>query len=323
MGRNIVITFFALAHIAQGQTVQTTFEFHSSFWVNLHHTLYNQATGKKAGRIPNLTALNAEEAAAWNAALEYYERNFADLQLLDGAMTRINGELVRAPHADSLEGTELRPPLLPILEKAAPVYRAHWWAEHDRKNREWIDQVTPSIAEHEKDLRPALAHAYHTAWPKGRIRVEMSYYTPGVSAYTLLRPTLITISSWSQRNAPPAGLETIFHEAGHALIDKVTKEIGATEKRRGRKAPYPDLWHAVIFYTTGELVHRDVPELTPYAVKYGMWDNNWPDLLPILEKEWKPFLDGEGNFKDAVDRFATDAINGRSDERHSPAPSRK
>jgi hypothetical protein len=143
----------------------------------------------------------------------------------------------------------------------------------------------PLIGEYEKALKPALSHAYNTPWPKGRIRVEMSYYTTGSSAYTSLQPTLITISSWSARNVGPAGLETIFHEAGHSLVQKVVDEIGAAEGRRGRKLANQNLWHGIIFYTTGELVQRQLPTLVPYAIKYGMWDKDWPGSLPVLEKD--------------------------------------
>ena len=59
------------------------------------------------------------------------------------------------------------------------------------------------------------------------MRVEMSYDTTGKSAYTSVRPTLITVSSWSRRNEGPAGLETIFHEAGHSLIQRMRDEIDA------------------------------------------------------------------------------------------------
>lgn len=166
--------------------------------------------------------------------------------------------------------------------------------------------MSPLIAKSESVLKPALAHAYNTTWPKGRIRVEMSYYTTGASGYTSLYPTLITISSWSQRNVGPAGLETIFHEAGHGLVQKIQAEISSAEKRTGRKLAHDDLWHAIMFYTTGTMVKEQAPEITPYAIKYGMWEHNWPGTLPILEQDRGAFLDGKSRFKDAVDRVVAD-----------------
>jgi hypothetical protein len=292
---------------AAGQSAQTTFDFHSGFWVNLHHTLYNQAAGKRVGRDPNLAGLSPTEIAAWNEALDYYDQNLTDHDLLELSMIRINGALAAAADAASLSASDIPKPLLETLAEAAPIYRAHWWTEQDRKNREWIDRVSPMIASHEKALKPALSHAYNTPWPDGRIRVEMSYYTTGAAAYTSLRPTIITISSWSQRNEGSAALETIFHEAGHSLVRKITDEMSAAEKRTGRKLAHQDLWHALMFYTTGELVKQQAPDLIPYAVKYGMWEHDWPGSLPVLEKDWKPFLDGKARFKDALDRIVADS----------------
>jgi len=302
-----LIVVWLIQGLVFGESVQSTFEFHSGFWVNLHHALYNQAAGKNAGRPPSLPALKPAETAAWNEALDYYERNFAGHDLLEFSMIRINGALAAAGDAPSLHASEVPKPVVQMLEKAAPVYRAQWWTEHNRKNHEWIDQVTPLIAEYDKSLRSALSHAYNTPWPKGLIRVEMSYYTTGKSAYTSLGPTIITISSWSRRNEGPAGLETIFHEAGHGLIQNVMDEIDAAETRRGRKLSHQDLWHAVIFYTTGELVRRHLPALVPYATKYGMWESTWPNSLPVMENAWKPFLDGDGDFRDSIDRLVANS----------------
>lgn len=230
----LAVSLFLISGAAPGQPAQNTFEFHSDFWVNLHHTLYNMSAGKKVGRAPNLSGLTPAEIAAWDDAVAYYDQNLVDHDFLELPMIRINMTLAVAGNQAPLRPEGLSAPLMRVLEEAAPAYRAHWWAEHDRKNHEWIDQVSPLIARYESVLKPALARAYNTPWPKGRIRVEMSYYTTGASAYTSLYPTLITISSWSQRNVGPAGLETIFHEAGHGLVRKIQVEIGTREKRAGR-----------------------------------------------------------------------------------------
>jgi len=292
---------------AWGQTTQSTFDFHSGIWLNLHHTLYNQAIGIKSGRLPNLSSLPAPETNAWNQALEYYGRSLANHDLLEPSMGRINQALALAGNAPTLQAPELSKDLARILESAAPIYRARWWADHDGKNREWISSVSPLIAKYENALKPALSHAYDTPWPKVPIRVEMSYYVPGNSAYTAVDPTLITVSSSSQRNSGPSALENIFHETSHALVQKAFAEIAKDEKSLKKELKYRDLWHALIFYTAGELVKKQVPELEPYAAKYGLWESSWPQILPVMEKDWKPFLEGKSAFKDAIKQLVVDA----------------
>jgi hypothetical protein len=170
-----------------------------------------------------------------------------------------------------------------------------------------MDAVAPLIAKTEGALKPALAHAYDTPWPKTPIRVEVSYYVPGNAAYTSTEPTLITTSSRSERNQGPAALENIFHEAGHALIQKTFAEIAKNEKSQKKELKFRDLWHALMFYTTGELMRKQVPELEPYAMKYSLWESSWPQTLPVLEKDWKPFLEGDGAFKDAIKQLVADS----------------
>jgi hypothetical protein len=212
---------------------QSTFAFHSSFWVNLHHTLYNYAFIEKAGIVVDLSKLSPAEAAVWNEAVEYYGKSLINHQFLEARMGRINTALARAGDSPSLAAPQdIDKELNAILQKAAPIYRAHWWPDHDRKNREWIAAATPLVAKHEAVLKPALARALATPWEKGLIHVEMSYYVTNAAAYTAIFPTLITVSSSSQRNVGPAMVETLFHESGHALIVKARDEIAKEEKSR-------------------------------------------------------------------------------------------
>lgn len=290
-----------------GQATQTTFEFHSGIWVNLHHTLYNHAAGIKSERLPDLAALSPAETSAWNQALEFYGRSLVNHDLLETSMARMNQTLALAGNAPTPQAPELSKDLARILESAATIYRAHWWADHDSKNREWISSVSPLVAKYEGVLKPALARVYDTPWPKGPVRVEVSYYVTGNSAYTSLNPTLITVASGSQRNQAPAALENVFHEAGHALVQKAFAEIAKDEKSLKKELKYRDLWHALIFYTTGELVRKQLPDLEPYATKYGLWESSWPQLLPVMEKDWKPYLDGKSTFKDAIKQLVADS----------------
>ena len=61
------------------------FEFHSGFWLNLHHTLYFQARQlRSAGTTPVLGASNltSAEQRAWDAAVSFYSQAYAGKDLL-------------------------------------------------------------------------------------------------------------------------------------------------------------------------------------------------------------------------------------------------
>jgi hypothetical protein len=300
--RTLLLFFLAF------QNSQTTFDFHSSFWVNLHHTLYNQAYVQRAGRAPDLSALNPTEVGAWNEAVAYYGESVINHDFLESEMGRINAALARAGNATSLgRPLEITKDLATILEKVAPIYRAHWWPDHDRKNREWMATASPLVAKHEAVLKPALARAFDMPWEKHPIHVEMSYYVTNASAYTAIFPTLITVSSSSPRTVGPAMIEVLFHESSHALIVRAREELSKEARNRKTELPYPDFWHALLFYTNSEIVKKQLPELEPYANKYGMWQNNWPLALPVFEKDWRPFLAGKENFREALKQIVADS----------------
>src|SRR5215468_11123922 len=55
------------------------FEFHSGFWLNLHHTLYHQARLQRSTSSPAsvLTNLSSTEQKTWDAAVAYYSQTYA------------------------------------------------------------------------------------------------------------------------------------------------------------------------------------------------------------------------------------------------------
>ena len=235
---------------------QTTLDFHSGFWINLHYVLYNLAAGRKeeAQSRRHLLLSSAAEAAQWNDALDYYENSMIAHAFGEFPMILIGRELASQGAAQRLEPPKTPNAVYAVLEKAAPLYCAHWWPDHDRKNHGGSTESRLQIAAHEGALRPALAQAYDSQWPGEPVRAEVSYYLTGAAAYTSLGPTLVTVSSWSKRNAGAAGVETVFHEVGHSLVAHMQDEIDAAAMRLRGKPAHEDLWHALMFYTTGELV---------------------------------------------------------------------
>lgn len=67
-------------------------DFHSSFWMNLHHRLHADARDKK-GRV-DVSGWPAGERVAWMDAIELYVGDLAQRDLRTGKdMTRISGRL--------------------------------------------------------------------------------------------------------------------------------------------------------------------------------------------------------------------------------------
>ncbi len=288
------------------------FEFHSGLWLNLHHFLYQQARqeGGEAGPA-------GKQDKDWSAALEYYRRTLARRDLLvDFEMVAIKDRLAEWEGVQNLQKSGLKAELIAALERAAPIYRARWWAEHDRANRTWVAAVAPMVQRLGGDLAKELARVYQAEWPAGHIRVDVSVYAGRVGGYTTLEPLRVTLSSDDERNQGDAALEVLFHEASHGVARAVSDGIAAQCRARGKPIPR-DLWHAVLFYTTGEVVKRAFApsgasadggngNYTPYAYRHGLYDRGpWrgQNFGPLLERYWQPYLDGKLDFEHAIARL--------------------
>lgn len=357
-----LLVFLLVAALSPNQSLAQTeeastygplpvFEFHSGFWVNLHHTLYQEAkfrnppapddkdkSSSKTRPTLKTTAksgLSASEQRAWNDALNYYSANYTDKDLLfTTELILIKNQLGDFDGCDELSGKKkktcdagLPANLTRVLEGAAPVYRAHDWPNHDRANRRWIWGVAPLVREQGLGLSQRLADLYQTKWPKDKIRVDVCAYANRSGAYTTLDPLRVTISSTDPRNQDSAALEVLFHEASHGIAEPVQLAIIRECKQRDKPIPR-DLWHALIFYTTGEVIRpviagtvnsgplvanantapaSDAPAVTytPYAVREGLYQRGWDSYLKLLTKFWQPYLDGKSTFDDAIARMVS------------------
>jgi hypothetical protein len=331
------------------------FEFHSGFWINLHHTLYYEAklreapsaAAQKGNSAPLIKlktmkdavpALSPAERLAWDSSVDYYVANYVNKDLLfNNDLILLKNQLGDFEDCDELSGTRkktcdagLPPKLTHVLEAAAAVYRTHQWAEQDRENRRWVARVAPLIEEQGVGISERLADIYQTKWPKAKIRVDVSAYANWAGAYTTLDPLRVTISSTDTRNQGDEALEVLFHEASHGIAEPVESAI-IRECRQRDKAIPRDLWHALIFYTTGEVIRpllttaekappviEDAvkPNITsappgrretyiPYAIREGLYERGWKDYLELLTRFWQPYLDNKSTFDDAIARIVS------------------
>src|SRR5256885_8315788 len=165
------VAFSAPPQIDSAYGPLPVFELHSGFWINLHHTLYDEARQRTAAVSPDKTsktsgpalhtepdakpALTPAEQHQWDDAVAYYVSNYAAKDLLFSTeLIQLKDQLGDFEDCDELSGRKrkfcdagLAAKLTQVLEAAAPVYRAHLWPDHDRANRRWIMRVAPLVRE--------------------------------------------------------------------------------------------------------------------------------------------------------------------------------
>lgn len=266
----------------------------SNFWVSLHQTMLDAAQNGR-GLEPTL---NADERSAWNNAVYTYRVRFFDRSLIfDDELVRINDGLSSA--------TELPPEgfaeeVTKALLSAAPVYRKHRWAADNKSNLFWISVAESMLRDAGEELARNHARLYGVAFPT-RILVDVSPAAGPLGAYTTVNGVVhTTISSRDPRNQGYAGLEMLLHEASHAIAGATSGAIGPEIQQAARLAGVlapRELWHAVLFYTSGDLARkslreRGINDYVPYMYKESMFERAFFGLKQPLETYWQSYLDG-------------------------------
>jgi hypothetical protein len=285
------------------------FQFHSSFWPNLHHFLYQQALLRHRSATPATLAVLADtapltpaERATWARVLTYYD-SAVSIRAIDhdSTLVDVNYALADADSAALIPHAGLPAPLVAALQSAAPIYRRYFWPRHDSANRAWIAAMQQELSAHGVALTAALSRVYHVPLPKTPIRVEVVAYANWAGAYTTDDPVLITMSSTYANHRGSLGLEQIVHETSHAMMDSVDAVLHSVADSR-------DVEHAIIFFTAGELVRREIPSHTPFAEVRGLWTPGgsplaryYATVVPI----WREYLDGRTSFREALTRITS------------------
>lgn len=318
-------SLFALPAVCLGQAAQrvpvaTTphFVFYSDFATNLNDALIAAGLARSKGgdelfhsgaEKSCFDALRPSERAAWNAAVDYYRQvispvgwNARQQYLIRMQLVGFETEWPTDPGAAEFVGLAES-----FRAAAAPAYRACRWTAQDEKNRRWIGELKPRLDADEKTLAPRLEGLYQKRWEALPILVDVVETVDWSGANT----------SWSDRgqgdvliSSSPAGaaaFETLFHEASHVLMDRgapVQQALRQAAEAADFELPR-DLWHVILFFTTGEAVRqlleeRGQPAYTPML--YEIFDRGtWTEYREALEAEWRPYVDGKRSLAEAAD----------------------
>ena len=291
---------------AENPSGQPLFAIQSNMWMNLHHFLRVVARGD-----PAPAKLNADEQAIWDEAIATYKAKYANRDLLrDEGMLAIKNTLRTIPSDQPLPEIPGEPDLKELLERVAPVYRTHWWPAHDAINRSWIATAQTLVARYGERLSRDLAASYGESWPSEPIPIDVSISAGPVGAYTSYPPHT-TITSVDPTYYGLASLEMLFHESSHQWGRRLDVAIRNAAEARKKEVP-PQLWHAVLFYNSGELTRRalvadGVGWYRDYAAQHDIYTSLCgTGCRERVAKHWKPHLDGNVSIEAALENLVAD-----------------
>jgi hypothetical protein len=298
------------------------FRFHVDFWANLNQVLLHESLLPRPGwegpkslknqHVVQTDALSPSELAPWREALAYYDAQFSTHNLFDHFVGAMPTLFAVAPSQTPPTTSDLDPKWRDHLLLAAPIYRTHFWPDHERNGRAYVERIRPLIAAHGPWFENRLVAVFGVPLPTEPIDVEVTPAVPPYGGFTLGEPpytpphsALITLSSEDPTYAGDTGVEMLFHEVSHLLVGRVQDGLEASAKRQGRKLP-PRFWHDVIFYTAGHLARERLgPVYVPYAERpSSRLFKEADDSLSVLKRAWQPYLDGRVTLDGAIDTLA-------------------
>jgi hypothetical protein len=162
----------------------------------------------------------------------------------------------------------------------------------------------------ETTLVERMTAAYGGTWPPP-VRVDVCAYAIWAGAYTTGSPAHTPLASTDPEAQENAALEMLVHEASHTpeMFDALGSALAAAYEARG-VVPPRDLWHQLIFVTTGEVVRRTLAEdgiggYVHYGERAGLYRRGpWAGQIPLVLEPWAAFLDGEIDRATALERIA-------------------
>ena len=301
MYRRFGLLFVCVITIGRGSLMAQTdklFSFHSNAWMNLHHILWSRGEGVS---LP--AHIQEAERKAWAAGIEFYAPYSKQNLIFDDELITIKEALRTAEGQMTLEGLKIDSSVRTTLQRLMPIYRKYWWPSHDQSNRDWIAAVRPLVDRYGAALNTAIVRAYDVTNPDNPVWVDVSVRAHPNGAYETGPVTHVVISSIDSGYRGYAALEMLFHERSHAWGGVLARTIFAAARAQGVTVP-PQLPHAVLFYTAGELTRR---ELMAHGIDYlhyaqhGVYTNmcgaGCQDKMAV---HWIPHLEGKRSLADSL-----------------------
>ena len=304
------------------------YEFHSHFWLNLHHFLYDEAQQPERRRIEGGRKLSQQEFSLIYGAVDWYRDEFGNRSLLsDPRLYAIKRALIDVGPDELPVHDAIGDELLAQLQTAAPVYRQHYWPRHDRQNREIVAWHRDRIRAIEDRVLGRIAELAQQSWPDGIIRVDLTWDANWAGAYCTVDPVHAVITSrpgGPGNTWPPGGwLELLFHEPSHAVIDPYSSTVGTTLGDVARELGLRDagqLWHAVLFLISGtavrEALHDDGVDHQLLMVTEGIFSRYQPEV----NRHFAAYVAGERDLRSAA-KQALEALAASGKIRRNRQPS--
>lgn len=306
-------TFFAgvVAHAQDKMLLETKYyRFYSNELLNVHLLLYKHATQIKSAKVADdslnlyLSKVHLDGNTKMIDALKYYRDSVTRKDMLfDSTMRKFSVMLATGKSKEAI-GWQVE--AMKHIAAIFPFYKKQVWPSIDSANKAWVQQVKSDLSKHEELVITRLQKIYDDTMPDEKIRVDLGVYATWAGAYSYSQGIdHIIISTFEDANQGPLGVEMVFHEGSHFLMDRVyntaQEYFNSKNLPNDRRQP----WHTVLFYTTGNVVKEAYASqginFLPYY-KHAKFEErrSFKVATDALALYWDPYMRGEGTQLEAL-----------------------
>lgn len=290
------------------------FNFQSHPLLNAHLFLYNKAMTCKFKKTSNDSlvfvsfkdkskGISSRELSVLNSVLVFYRDSLLSKDLLfDSIMRDFSDKLVNG----NTTMIKYQVKMFEAVNTFGPYFTKLFWQDIETANKNWLNSNLLQITKLENQIVPELVRIYATKLPEGKVRVDLVDYATWAGAYSFNDKFCHVIFSSSHRsNQGDLAAEVVFHETSHFLVDKLSEIIAREAKGKDIKTSI-NLWHNVIFYTTGYVMKKEFAksgkEFVPYyeQMKFADKFTDFKYSVEACKQYWDPYCEGKSNMDDAV-----------------------
>ena len=169
---------------------------------------------------------------------------------------------------------------------------------------------------HETAMKAALEAALHVTWPTEPILVDvlgetgpkLGHHSQWPNRLRGTHPSLRRQSVQYRHCAAEVAVSRGYTHPASGRPHRCPYQINE-ETARQRLQPVPNLWHALLLFTPGEIAKRELGQTE--KVDYVRYPYCKLQLTPAeqaaLERDWEPYLDGNTSFENALHDLVRDA----------------
>lgn len=262
-------------------------------------------------KLPNTAKIKLDEA------LKYYEESLIDEDLRRSDYMYAFKTWITSDDADLSSTPDEFKKHVNILKEFDVTYKKHFWSKHNNACKEVLQDHLSLILRTEGKYVEQITKLTRQYWQDPeKVNVDLTYFgnsnarsfrnTP----YTTDFPTHIVMNVAGQNDVEGSWLEVLYHEAAHHLILGnfyfVAGTINDLVEAENLKLP-SQLWHAYLFYFTGEITKQLlVDNGVNYPKIYMERVRVFYSYFPLLEKHLIPYINRNTTLSEATRKFITD-----------------